>query len=106
MDNRIKRIVGHPVLQQILQSVTGKDAATIIHNGKTNIQIRIIAEHILHNLVMEPIVQELGHVGLKENISAVLVLRRLSDITFQFATLKNGLSHFAIAITVNLEMTA
>ena len=34
MDDGIERIIGHTVLEQILQSVTRQDAPAIIHDGE------------------------------------------------------------------------
>ena len=74
MDNGIERIIGHAVFQQILQSVTGEDATTIIHDGQPDIQIGIVAEHVLHDFIMELIIMEHFRVWFKIDIGAILIL--------------------------------
>ena len=56
---RIKSIASHTILQQILQTMTRQNATTIIHNGESDIQVSIVAQHILHDFIVKLIVNEL-----------------------------------------------
>ena len=106
VDNGIEGIAGHTVLQQIFQTMTGDDATAIIHDGQARVQVSIVAEHILHDLIVVGVVLEEGIVWFEEDVCAVLILRRFRDIANQFATLEDGLSHLAVTITAHLEMAA
>ena len=105
MDNGVKGIVGHAIFQQILQSMTGKDAPIIIHDGQANIQIGIVAKHVFHNFIVELIVQELSGIWFEIDIGAILILSRFCNIAYQLATLKHGLAHLAFAIASHFETT-
>ena len=104
MDDRIEAVVGHPVVEQILQSVTGEDATTIIHDGQACIQIGIVAEHILHDIILEAIVQEKRIVGLEEDVGAVLVLCGFRIVARDDTLLEGGLTHFSLAEAAHLKM--
>ncbi len=106
MDDGVKRLVGHTVFQQILQSMTGEDTSTIIHDGQSDIQIGIVAEHILHYLIMKLVVlEEFGIVvGLEEDVCAVLVLRVLRHIAGYNAFLESGPSDFAVTVAPYLKV--
>ena len=106
MDDGIEGVVGHAILQQILQSVAGEDAPTVIHDGQSDIQVGIVTEHVLHDVILELVVQEFRGVGLKVDIGAVLVLGRLRDIADQLAALEDSLAHLAVTVTAHLEMAA
>ena len=84
--------------------MTGENATPIIHDGEPDIKVGIVAKHILHYLIMELIIVEHRGIWFKINISAVLVLCRLSHIALQLTILKDGLTHFALTIAVYLEM--
>ena len=43
MNNGVKPIVGHAVVQQVGQSVTTNDAPTVVHNGQARIKIGVVA---------------------------------------------------------------
>ena len=104
VDDGIKSVVGHAVVQQIFQSMTRQDAPIVIHDGKACVQIGIVAEHILHDIILELVVLEQGIIGLKEDESAVLILSILCDVAHHLSTLEDGLTHFTIAIAPDFEM--
>ena len=80
MDDGIQRVVGHAVFQQIFQSMTRENTTTIVHDGQTRVQIGVVAQHVLHNVVLELIVLEQRVVGFKVDVRAVLVLRLLCRV--------------------------
>ena len=106
MNNGIEGIAGHAVLQQILQTSAGEDAATVVHDGQTRIQVSIVAEHILHDLIVIGVVLEERIVRLEEDVGTVLILRGFRHITYQHASLKNGLAHLPVTIAAHLETAA
>ena len=104
MDDRIESVIGHTVIQQVLESMTGENAPVIIHNGKTCIQIGIVTEHILHDIILEPVVQEKCIVRLKKDECAVFVLRIFCYVTRHHTLLKGCPAHLSITIASDLEM--
>ena len=104
VDYRIKSVVGHTIVQQIFQSMTRQDTPIVIHNGKACIQVGIVAEHILHDIILELIVLEQGIIGLKEDECAVLILRILRDVAHHLSALEYSLTHFSVAIAPDFEM--
>ena len=54
--------------------MTGEDAPPVVHDGKPDVQVGIVAQHILHDFIVELIVDELGIIGFEEDIGAVLIL--------------------------------
>ena len=83
VDNGIEGVIGHAVFQQVLQSVTRENAPPVVHDGKSGIQIGVVAQHVLHNVVMKPIVlEELGIVvGLEVDIGTAFVVRLFRHVT-------------------------
>ena len=86
--------------------MTGEDAAPVIHNGESCVQVGVVAEHVLHDVILELIVEEERIVWLKEDIGTVLVLCLLGLVTGHLTFLEGSLAHHAIAITAYLEVTA
>ena len=105
VDNGVKGIVRHTVFQQILQTMTGKNAPIIIHNGQANIQIGIVTKHVFHNFIVELIVQELRSIWFEIDIGTVLVLSRFCNIAHQLTTLKDSLAHLTFTIASHFETT-
>ena len=97
VDNIIETLIGHIVAQKVLQAMTAEDTATIVHDGETCIQISIVAEHCLHDVIMETVVLEERIVWFKKDESTILILR-LGSIVFQeITTFENKMAHLAVA---------
>ena len=104
VDNIIETLIGHIVAQKVLQTMTAEDTATIVHDGETCIQISIVAEHRLHDVIMETVVLEERIVWFKKDESTILILR-LGSIVFQeITTFENKMAHLAVAERLHLEM--
>lgn len=73
VDNGIERVCRHRVDEQILQTIAALDATAIVHDRETAVEVGIVAEHRLHILIVEGIVLEQGVVGLKEDVSTILI---------------------------------
>ena len=104
MDNRIESVIGHTVIQQVLESMTGENAPVIIHNGKTCIQIGIVTEHILHDIILKLIVEEECVVGFEEDEGSIFILGILRDVTGHLTFLKGSLTDLSVAIAAYFEM--
>ena len=106
VDNLIKTLVGHIIGQEILQTMTAEDAATIVHDGESGVQISIVAEHRLHEIIVERIVLEQGIIRFEEDEGTVLVLGIFRNIALQNTFLKLQMAHLAVAERLYLEMRA
>ena len=106
VDNGIERVVGHAILQQILQTIARKDAATVVHDGQTGVQIGVVAEHVFHDIVVERVVLEQRVVGFEEDVGARFVLRGLRLVAFQNAPFENSRSDLSVTIGAHLEARA
>ncbi len=77
VNNLVEALVGHIVLQEVLQAMTAQDTATIVHDGKPRVQVSIVAKHRLHDVIVETIVLEERIVWLEEDVGTIFVLRIL-----------------------------
>ena len=102
----IERFGGHRVCEQVGKSVARHDAPTVIHYGQTGVEIGVVAEHRLHEIVMERVADEECRVRLEEDVRSVLVLRWLRDVALQHATLKDERPHRAVTVRAYLEAGA
>ena len=106
MHDFIQSLIGHVVSQEILQAMTAQDAATIVHDGKTGVQISIVAKHGFHDVIMERIVLEESIIWFEEDVSTILVLGLRSLVALEVTTLENQVAHLAITEGFHLEMGA
>ena len=104
VDDGIKAIVGHAIGKQILQTIARDNAATIIHDGQTRVQVGIVAEHVLDDLVAIRIVLKQRVVGLEHDIGARLVIRGLSNVALEDTTLEDHLAYLSVTIAMGFEM--
>ena len=96
VDNLIETLVGHIIGQEILQTMTAEDAATIVHDGESGVQISIVAEHRLHEIIVERIVLEQGIIRFEEDEGTILVLRIFGLVALQDTFLKLQMAHLAV----------
>ena len=89
VDDGVQRVCRHGVDKQVLKAVAALDAPAVIHYGKPAVKVSVVAEHGLHELIVERIVLEERIVRLKEYVRAVLVMRRLRLVALELAFLKH-----------------
>ena len=70
VDNRIKCLRIHRVGQEVLESISADNAATVIIDFQPRVEIGVIAKHRLHKFRLELIIQEQCIVGFKEDVSS------------------------------------
>src|SRR5574344_218854 len=104
MDDGIEGIRSHAVFQQVLQAVARKDPTAIVHDGQPGIEIGIVAEHVLHDFIMEFIVQEQRGIRLKKDVGTGFFSRILRSVTLYLTALEGGYAHLPGAVGVHLEM--
>ena len=80
VDDGVEGIVGHPVFQQVLQTVARQDAPAIVHDGQASIQVGIVAEHVFHDVIVKRILLEQRVVWFEVDVGAVFVLAVLRHI--------------------------
>ena len=106
MDDGVDALGGHVIVQQILQAITTQNAPAVIHDGKTRVQIRIVAEHNLHDIIMELVVLEQGIIRLEEDIGTILILRILGLVAFHHTSFKGDAAYLPFAEAPYLEPSA
>ena len=100
----VKRVGGHRVGEQVSQAVAREDAPTVVHDGESGVEIGVVAQHRLHEVVVERVTDEQCRVGFEEDVGAVLVGRVLGDVRCQVAALELERTHLAVAIRLHLEV--
>ena len=106
VDYRVECVCGHIILQEILKSVSGEDAPSVVHDGESGVEICIIAEHSLHDIIMEGVVFEERSIRLKVDVSAGFILCRLSGVADDDAFLKLCRAHLSVTIRAYFEVSA
>ena len=104
VDDGIQRVDGHVVRQEILQSMPAEDTPSVVHDGQSRIQVSIVAEHFLHDVIMETVVLEECIVRFEVDVCAVLIRRLLRFVASDVAFLKRKFTHLAVTEALHLEM--
>ena len=104
VDYLIETLVGHIIGQEILQTMTAEDAATIVHDGESGVQISIVAEHRFHEIIVEGIVLEECIIRLEEDKGTVLVLSIFHRVALQNTFLKLQMAHLSVAVRLYFEV--
>ena len=58
VDDGVKTVVGHAVVQQVGQTIAANDAPPIVHDGQAGVKVGVVAEHCFHELALKTIVEE------------------------------------------------
>ena len=58
VNDGVKAVVGHAVVQQVGQTIAANDASPVVHDGQTGVKVGVVAEHCFHELAFETIVEE------------------------------------------------
>ena len=90
---------GHVVVEQVLKSVAAQYAPPVVKDGKSGVEVGVVAEHVLNKLTVEAVVLKQRTVWFKKYVSAVFLLARTLFVAHEHTFLKYGLMHLAIAHT-------
>ena len=104
VDDVVEAFIGHIIAQQILQTMAAQDAAAIVHDGESGVQISIVAEHRFHEIIVEGIVLEECIIRLEEDKGTVLVLSIFRRVALQNTFLKLQMAHLTVAVRLYLEV--
>ena len=102
----VDALVGHAVVEQVFQSVAAEDAPSVVHDGQPGVQVGVVAQHRLHDIILEAIVFEHRVVGFEEYQCARLVGGCLRLVVLQLTTFEHHFPHLALAVGSCLEMGA
>ena len=58
MDDRVKSGCRHVVVQKVYQTVARQNTVSVINDGKSRIEIRVVAQHCLDKFGFEAVIQE------------------------------------------------
>ena len=103
VDDGIDAGTGHGVVEQVLEPVAAEDAATVVHDGQPGVEVGVVAQHGLHDLVVETVVLKQAVVGLKPDVGAGLVGGGLGGVGLQPPCLEGGRAHLSVAVGPHLE---
>ena len=104
VDDVVEAFIGHIITQQILQTMAAQDAAAIVHDGESGVQISIVAEHRFHEIIVEGIVLEECIIRLEEDKGTVLVLSIFHRVALQNTFLKLQMAHLSVAVRLYFEV--
>ena len=77
-----------------------------MHDGQSCVQVGIVAEHVLHNIIVELVVDKQRVIGLEVDICTVLVVGGFCGVCHQLTFFKGSLAHLSVTIGVYLEVAA
>ena len=97
---------GHIVGEQVFEAVAADDAAAVVIDGKSRVEVGVVAEHRLHKLAAEAEVAEEFRVRLEIDVRAVFLLRVCVHVAHEHAALKGGFVHLAVAVGAGDELAA
>ena len=106
MHDGIETLLRHIVVEQILKTIARDDAAAVVEDGETRVQIGVVAQHIADKLIVELEMEEQRRVGFKIDICTVLLLCVALVFANEFATFERGFMESAIAMTTRYKLLA
>ena len=106
VDDRIKPVVGHIIVQQVYQTVAGMDAAAVEHDGQSRVQVCVVAQHRFNEFGAERVVLEQSTVRFEIDESSVFVGCRFRRFAGQDSAFESGPAHFAVAMASHFEVRA
>ena len=96
--DRIYTIIGHGIIEQVLESVSAHYPPAVIHDGKSSIEVCIIAEHCFHYVVMKRIVGKQRVVGFEIDECSVFVLCIFGILMLQYTLFECGHPNLSVAV--------
>ena len=100
----VKRVGGHGVGKEVGKTIARQYAMTVVHDGKTRVEVGIVAQHRLHDVVVERVVNEERWVWLEVDVCAVLVVGVGGLVVGKVALLKLQRPYLAVSVRLYLEV--
>ena len=72
VNERVKRLVGHVVVNEVGKAVSGTILLAVVHDGQSRVEVRIVLDHRLDVVFVEIEVLEQFGIGLETNRRAVV----------------------------------
>ena len=94
----VQPLGGHVVGEQIFQTVTRDGAAAVDEDGKTGVEVGVVAQHRFDKFGVETIAGKEGGIGLKEDVSTVFFLGGTAIILNQPTGFKDGFTILPLAV--------
>ena len=80
VDDVVEALAGHVVLQQVLQAVAREDALSVVDEGQSRVEVGVVAQQVLHELVLEAEADEQRVVRLEVDVGAGFLRGVLGDV--------------------------
>ena len=104
VDDGIQRVYGHVVRQEVLQSMPAEDTPSVVHDGQSRIQVSVVAEHLLHDVIMETVVLEERIVRFKVDVCPAFIRRLSCSVVLDVAFPEREFTYPAVPVALHLEM--
>ena len=102
--DRIERFARHLITQQVLKSVSRYYPPAIEHYRQPRIEVRIVAQHRLHYIIVERIVLKQTVIRLEVYVRTRLVGGGFRGVAYQFSILKLCRTHITVAVASHLKL--
>ena len=106
VDDVVEALAGHVVLQQVLQAVAREDALSVVDEGQSRVEVGVVAQQVLHELVLEAEADEQRVVRLEVDVGAGFLRGVLGDVALQHAPFEHHGTDLAVAVAAHLEPRA
>ena len=88
---------GKIIGEQVFQTVATHNAATVVEDRESRVEVGVIAEHEFHKFTVVSEVLEERRVGGETDVRTVLLLRICVNIIHQITALKRNFVHLAVS---------
>ena len=88
---------GHVVVEEVFEPIATEDAAPVVEDGKSCVEIGVVPKHVFDELTVELVVVEEFGVGFEEDVGSVFLLRVSFFVADEDTFLENGFVHFPLS---------
>ena len=106
MYDGIETLGTHALHEKVLKTVARYDTLAIVHDGKTGVQVGVVAQHGLDDSWAELVAYEQVVIGLKDHLCSVLFGTGQSLIGLEFAALELEGTDLTVTPAAHLEDVA
>lgn len=106
VDDGIEAGCRHVVVQQVYQTVARQDAVTVVNDGESRVEVRIVTQHGLDKFGLEAVVDEQRIVRFEEDKGSVVLFGVLRHVGLQVSFGECGDTHFTVTVTAYFKTRA
>ena len=106
VDDGIEAGCRHVVVQQVYQTVARQDAVTVVNDGESRVEVRIVTQHGLDKFGLEAVVDEQRIVRFEEDKGSVVLFGVLRHVGLQVSFGECGDTHFTVTVAAYFKTRA